>query len=695
VATNAINHAIINIGAQGEVRRIARSTSIVVLNRNFLFFFFFFFFFFLQQLGLQSSHRSYPDMGALVNAHKKTLQSPLARDVGFSIGVPPGVGHAPPAPPGVASTIISNGPHADDYVAPPHSSQQPAQQPQQVVRPARVPPATIGPPPQQQQQQQQQPKPAPANHSIAVQNPLAAPAAPAPVTVVSATPDNAEQDMETSNDDDDPLQLLAALADDNANAAMHEPPMPAAPLPPEEEEDDIGFNSESEEPNGADGGARDQGASGGTPYTTQRSEIALVNPLAGGGAPQPAPAAAATQMPPMGVSGVFATGPIGSPGPTPFSPPPPATEVVSPRAAPADAPPPTAAAPAAESGNMVDDVLQQGLNYLEVTRKQAEDALLRSPPGSYMVRPSSQPLCLALTYVTELAGGRGGQIGHLLLRNQPGIGWTTEGRPTPFRTLRELLESLPYALKLRPLQGNGAAAAANGSTVNSGATAAATAAEAQRLEAERRMLAEQQAMLAQQQAEVERQKRALAEERERLEVQAAAAQAAAELAAAQAAAEQAAAAAAAAAAREAQAQAQAQAQARAASPQSGGASPAGGAGPRVRGPTSPAELDSPVDAMNKRQIRRTVRTQRGLSTTVQKIQNGDQTVAAVIPVCEVCRSQPMEARIVAANGDVRLACKECTIIVTAGSRVSHTQMSPQAAGIKIVHTAPATTNQHR
>jgi hypothetical protein len=503
--------------------------------------------------------------------------------------------------------------------------------------------------------------------------------------------------METSNDDDDPLQLLFALADDNANASVHEPPLPAAPLPPEgDDEDDIGFNSDSDgERNGAPGAGAAPGgavAAGGTPYTTQRSEIALLNPLAGGSASQP----------PMGVSGVFATGPLGSPGPTPFSPPPPATEAVAdavtaPAAAaavatPTPAPPPGDASEFPnESGNMVDDVLQQGLNYLEVTRKQAEDALLRSPPGSYMVRPSSQRLCLALTYVTELPGGKGGQIGHLLLRNQPGIGWTTEGRPTPFRTLRELLESLPYALKLRPLQANGAVSASSGSGVNSQSPAAV--AEAQRLESERRFLAQQQEILAAQQAEVERQKRALAEERERLAVQTAAAQAAAEHAAEEAKAQ-------------AQARAQAEADARAAAaaaaakPVSPRAlSPAGNAtaavaatsnGARARGPTSPAELDS----ANKRQIRRTVRTQRGLSTTVQKIQSGDQTVTAVIPVCEICRSQPMEARIVSANGDVRLACKECTGLVTAGSRVSHTQMSPHQAGIKMVHSAPA-THQHR
>lgn len=356
---------------------------------------------------------------------------------------------------------------------------------------------------------------------------------------------------------------------------------------------------------------------------------------------------------------------------------------------------------------MVDNVLQQGLNYLDVTRKQAEDALLRSPPGSYMVRPSSQPLCLALTYVTELPGGKGGQIGHLLLRNQPGIGWTTEGRPTPFRTLRELLESLPYALKLRPLQGNGAVSASNGSGVNS-ATSAAAVAEAQRLESERRFLAQQQEILAAQQAEVERQKRALVEERERLAAQTAAAQQAAEQAAADAKAKahaqaqaralaEADARAAAAAAATATAAATSTAQPvspRALSPVGNGAPGASVAatsnGARARGPTSPAELDS----ANKRQIRRTVRTQRGLSTTVQKIQSGDQTVTAVIPVCEICRSQPMEARIVSANGDVRLACKECTGLVTAGSRVSHTQMSPHQAGIKMIHSAPA-AHQHR
>jgi hypothetical protein len=71
------------------------------------------------------------------------------------------------------------------------------------------------------------------------------------------------------------------------------------------------------------------------------------------------------------------------------------------------------------------------------------------------VRPSSQPQCLALTYVTELPSGEGGQIGHLLLQHKSGFGWTTEGRPLPFDTLRDLLASLPYALKLRPVPAAG------------------------------------------------------------------------------------------------------------------------------------------------------------------------------------------------------------------------------------------------
>jgi hypothetical protein len=96
--------------------------------------------------------------------------------------------------------------------------------------------------------------------------------------------------------------------------------------------------------------------------------------------------------------------------------------------------------------------LQEGLNYIDVTRKQAEDALLRSPAGAYLLRPVNQANCMAITYVAEMPGG-GGLIGHLLLRFEPTIGWTSEGRAS-FRTLRELLASLPYGLKLRPLQAN-------------------------------------------------------------------------------------------------------------------------------------------------------------------------------------------------------------------------------------------------
>lgn len=93
-----------------------------------------------------------------------------------------------------------------------------------------------------------------------------------------------------------------------------------------------------------------------------------------------------------------------------------------------------------------------GLMFLDISKHEAEDALLRAPCGAYVVRPSSKPLCAELTYVAAIPGNvTGGQIGHLVMRHEAGVGWTCEGRPTPVATLRDLLASLPYGLKLRPI----------------------------------------------------------------------------------------------------------------------------------------------------------------------------------------------------------------------------------------------------
>ena len=104
-----------------------------------------------------------------------------------------------------------------------------------------------------------------------------------------------------------------------------------------------------------------------------------------------------------------------------------------------------------------------------------------------------------MTYVAERTDGTGGgQIGHLLLQHKAGFGWTTEGRPLPFETLRDLLVSLPYGLKLRPMPANGTA---NASTTASPALAALTSASSAQIAAAE-LLAAQRAQLARQQLEL-------------------------------------------------------------------------------------------------------------------------------------------------------------------------------------------------
>lgn len=113
------------------------------------------------------------------------------------------------------------------------------------------------------------------------------------------------------------------------------------------------------------------------------------------------------------------------------------SDLAAPLAKPAQVPSSSDDEPLASDDELINDVLRQGLNYCQVTCRAAEDALLRAPSDA-----------LALTYVTETGGF--GQIGHLILRNQRGVGWTCDGRPRPC-SVRELLESLPYGLKLRPM----------------------------------------------------------------------------------------------------------------------------------------------------------------------------------------------------------------------------------------------------
>eukprot|EP01108_Squamamoeba_japonica_P002383 TRINITY_DN2126_c0_g1_i1.p2 TRINITY_DN2126_c0_g1~~TRINITY_DN2126_c0_g1_i1.p2 ORF type:complete len:197 (-),score=90.81 TRINITY_DN2126_c0_g1_i1:29-619(-) len=91
----------------------------------------------------------------------------------------------------------------------------------------------------------------------------------------------------------------------------------------------------------------------------------------------------------------------------------------------------------------------------------------------------------------------------------------------------------------------------------------------------------------------------------------------------------------------------------------------------------------------RRQMRRTVRAEKGLSVIVSKVRAGDESLAVVVPVCDVCRNAPMAARVVAGD-DVKLMCKVCVQRTTANNAapVSHTALSP-SSGFKMIHSTPA------
>jgi hypothetical protein len=91
---------------------------------------------------------------------------------------------------------------------------------------------------------------------------------------------------------------------------------------------------------------------------------------------------------------------------------------------------------------------EPGVIYLNIGREEAEAHLSNAVPGSYVVRPSSRPGNLSLTYRTRDNNNR---LGHLLLvQEQPG--WMTEGLTGHYRTVRELLQRLPYNLRLQDEQ---------------------------------------------------------------------------------------------------------------------------------------------------------------------------------------------------------------------------------------------------
>jgi len=93
---------------------------------------------------------------------------------------------------------------------------------------------------------------------------------------------------------------------------------------------------------------------------------------------------------------------------------------------------------------------EPGVIFKNLNREQAEEQLKGWGPGTYLIRPSSQKHCMSCTYRVGVGQPDAGRIGHLLLLKPSSSvpGWTTDGRPMPYKTIRLLLESLPYGLKL-------------------------------------------------------------------------------------------------------------------------------------------------------------------------------------------------------------------------------------------------------
>jgi hypothetical protein len=81
----------------------------------------------------------------------------------------------------------------------------------------------------------------------------------------------------------------------------------------------------------------------------------------------------------------------------------------------------------------------------EVNRDMAEELLADSPVGSFLVRPSSQVACLALSHRQP-----NGTVGHMLLRywNVPTRrGYSKESEPETYASVDDLLHSLPLVFE--------------------------------------------------------------------------------------------------------------------------------------------------------------------------------------------------------------------------------------------------------
>ncbi len=77
-----------------------------------------------------------------------------------------------------------------------------------------------------------------------------------------------------------------------------------------------------------------------------------------------------------------------------------------------------------------------------LTRELAIQVLTGQPIGTYVVRPSTRPSCLALSHIES----DGVTVGHGILHHWDGperIGWSIENQPETYATLDDLLRSLP------------------------------------------------------------------------------------------------------------------------------------------------------------------------------------------------------------------------------------------------------------
>jgi hypothetical protein len=77
-----------------------------------------------------------------------------------------------------------------------------------------------------------------------------------------------------------------------------------------------------------------------------------------------------------------------------------------------------------------------------LTRDMAIKILTGEPIGTFLIRPSTRPSCLAISHIEA----DGVTVGHGILHHWDGperIGWSIENQPITYHTLDDLLNSLP------------------------------------------------------------------------------------------------------------------------------------------------------------------------------------------------------------------------------------------------------------